>query len=228
MRGAERLGRTASRRSARAPAACTARWSCARDGDGRRVAYVDLSAGVEIDRDWFRAAGMRASESHRVRLPRRARPRRARRPGRAGARAVVRRATRCARPRAGRAWPTPPRAAALTPLAPRAQRRRRARRARRSGASRPTRDVDLWMAEAAARPTPTRTLAARADRPRARGASPAPPGARSTRRCGRAGSRPLATGGALDRAARDLRVFLLQHRLDPLLRAPGARRPVTR
>jgi hypothetical protein len=36
-----------------------------------------------------------------------------------------------------------------------------------------------------------------------------------------AGSRPLARGGALDRAARDLRVFLLQHRLDPLLVRAG-------
>jgi hypothetical protein len=31
------------------------------------------------------------------------------------------------------------------------------------------------------------------------------------------GSRPFARGGALDRARRDLEVFLLQHRLDPLL-----------
>ncbi|HET7273129.1 MAG TPA: acyl-CoA dehydrogenase family protein [Rubrobacter sp.] len=30
------------------------------------LAYVDLSEGVEVDTDWFRSAGMRASESHRV------------------------------------------------------------------------------------------------------------------------------------------------------------------
>ena len=36
-----------------------------------------------------------------------------------------------------------------------------------------------------------------------------------------AGSRPLATGHPLDRAARDLRVFLLQHRLDPMLVRAG-------
>src|ERR687898_3273708 len=30
------------------------------------LAYVDLSSGVEIDTDWFKGAGMRASESHRV------------------------------------------------------------------------------------------------------------------------------------------------------------------
>ena len=35
------------------------------------------------------------------------------------------------------------------------------------------------------------------------------------------GSRPFARGGALDRARRDLEVFLLQHRLDPLLARVG-------
>ncbi|MDP9346622.1 MAG: hypothetical protein M3P44_13070, partial [Actinomycetota bacterium] len=38
----------------------------ARGGDERRVAYVDLGFGVEIDRDWFAASGMRASETRRV------------------------------------------------------------------------------------------------------------------------------------------------------------------
>jgi alkylation response protein AidB-like acyl-CoA dehydrogenase len=37
------------------------------------------------------------------------------------------------------------------------------------------------------------------------------------------GSRPFATGDSLDRARRDLEVFLLQHRLDPLLARAGAR-----
>jgi hypothetical protein len=37
------------------------------------------------------------------------------------------------------------------------------------------------------------------------------------------GSRPFARGGTLDRARRDLEVFLLQHRLDPLLARAGAR-----
>ena len=32
------------------------------------LVYVDLSAGTEIDRSWYRAGGMRASESHRVRF----------------------------------------------------------------------------------------------------------------------------------------------------------------
>jgi hypothetical protein len=37
------------------------------------------------------------------------------------------------------------------------------------------------------------------------------------------GSHPFATGGLLDRARRDLELFLLQHRLDPALAAAGAR-----
>jgi hypothetical protein len=36
------------------------------------------------------------------------------------------------------------------------------------------------------------------------------------------GSRPFATAGALDRSRRDLEVFLLQHRLDPLLARAGS------
>jgi hypothetical protein len=35
------------------------------------------------------------------------------------------------------------------------------------------------------------------------------------------GSRPFARAGALDRARRDLELFLLQHRLDPLLARAG-------
>ncbi len=34
--------------------------------DARRLAYIDSRRGVEIDRSWYRASGLRASESHRV------------------------------------------------------------------------------------------------------------------------------------------------------------------
>jgi hypothetical protein len=37
------------------------------------------------------------------------------------------------------------------------------------------------------------------------------------------GSRPFAHGSDLDRARRDLELFLLQHRLDPLLARAGHR-----
>lgn len=40
---------------------------------------------------------------------------------------------------------------------------------------------------------------------------------------GACGSHPFATAGALDRARRDLELFLLQHRLDPGLASAGAR-----
>ncbi|MEA2225939.1 MAG: hypothetical protein QOE67_1221, partial [Solirubrobacteraceae bacterium] len=32
----------------------------------RRIAYVDCTRGLAIDRSWYRASGLRASESHRV------------------------------------------------------------------------------------------------------------------------------------------------------------------
>lgn len=39
----------------------------ARDERGeRRIAYVDVTRGVTLDRSWYRASGLRASESHRV------------------------------------------------------------------------------------------------------------------------------------------------------------------
>jgi hypothetical protein len=39
----------------------------ARDATGeRRLAYIDTTSAVRIDRTWYRASGLRASESHRV------------------------------------------------------------------------------------------------------------------------------------------------------------------
>jgi alkylation response protein AidB-like acyl-CoA dehydrogenase len=34
--------------------------------DAKRIAYVDATRGLKLDRDWYRASGLRASESHRV------------------------------------------------------------------------------------------------------------------------------------------------------------------
>ena len=45
----------------------------------------------------------------------------------------------------------------------------------------------------------------------------------STRRARATGSRPFATGTALDRARRDFELFVLQHRLDPLVARLGRR-----
>jgi alkylation response protein AidB-like acyl-CoA dehydrogenase len=38
----------------------------AESDDARRLAYLDVSSHVSIDRDWYRASGLRSSESHRV------------------------------------------------------------------------------------------------------------------------------------------------------------------
>ena len=130
-------------------------------------------------------------------------------------------ATPSARPRAGRASPTR--------RAPR--RSRRSRRGRSPAttwprwpwaASTPTRRRSTcgWPRPGAARTLIPTHRCGRCPCTCAR-RWPAPRRRSSTRRCGRAGSRPLARGGALDRAARDLRIFLLQHRLDPLLVRAG-------
>ncbi len=34
--------------------------------EAKRIAYVDATRGLRLDRDWYRASGLRASESHRV------------------------------------------------------------------------------------------------------------------------------------------------------------------
>ena len=34
--------------------------------DDKRIAYIDATRGLSLDRDWYRASGLRASESHRV------------------------------------------------------------------------------------------------------------------------------------------------------------------
>ncbi len=36
------------------------------EGGSRRLAYLDTSSGLSIDRGWYRASGLRSSESHRV------------------------------------------------------------------------------------------------------------------------------------------------------------------
>ena len=61
-------GSSARRRSAPAPAVSTARWCSPAAARGPpSLVYVDLE-DAEVDDDWFRAGGMRASVSHRVRF----------------------------------------------------------------------------------------------------------------------------------------------------------------
>lgn len=83
------------------------------------------------------------------------------------------------------------------------------------------RTIDVWLAAAArAMDEPTDDLPAVALHARAAIADACRALLdEAARACG---SRPFAVGGRLDRARRDLEVFLLQHRLDPLLARAGA------
>ena len=199
----------------------------ARDGEERVLTYVELGAGVEIDRSWFRAAGMRASESHRVRFD--------------GARVAAllggpgellrqpwfaRDAIRTAATWAGLADRA--RQAAHEALAPRVRAGDELAALALGRIATHATTIDLWL-ERGADAGDEAVRAVAPDGPHSLGdlsihlrdgvASAASALVDEALRA--AGSRPLVEGGALDRTARDLRVFLLQHRLDPLLARSG-------
>jgi hypothetical protein len=189
------------------------------------AAWVDLTAPgtVEVDRTWFRGAGMRASASHRVVFH--------------GAPVLAllggpgalteqpwfaRDAVRTAATWAGAADAAVD--DALGHLAARHQTSEL--EALAAGRLETWRHgLDLWLADAArvldATPAPAPADAARTA---ARLRTAVADGARAILdEAERAtGSRPPATGATLDRAARDLRLFLLQHRLEPILARAGA------
>ena len=187
------LGRRRAARRARA---------CARDGDGppRRLRRP-LGEGVEIDRAWFAGAGMRASESHLVRFH--------------GARVHAllggpdellrepwfgRDAIRTAASWAGIA-DAAARRGARGARAARARRRRPRRPGRRAHRHRTRRRSTCgWPRPGAAR-TPTPSAAMRALSVHLREAVARAAQALVDEALRAAGSRPLARGGALDRAA---------------------------
>lgn len=187
------------------------------------LAYVDCTSGVEIDKSWFKGAGMRASESHRVVFH--------------GARVLAvlggpgelvrqpyfgRDAIRTAASWAGMADAAVD--AALGELAAKVASRGELGELTALAAGRmktATGTIDAWLDHAAA--------VAQAD------TATLPPllsvhlrdaitGAcrlildEAARACG---SRPFASGGALDRARRDLELFMLQHPLDRLVAGAG-------
>jgi hypothetical protein len=184
------------------------------------AAWVDVSAGgrAEVDEAWFQGHGLRASVSHRVVFHDA--------PVLAlfgGPGALVeqpwfgRDALRTAATWAGMAG-----CAGAAALAELAERRGRGRleglAAGRIGTALAT--IDLWIAEAASamdaadERLPVVSVRARdAIAGAARGLLD-----EAARACG---SRPFATASALDRARRDLELFLLQHRLDPLVARAG-------
>lgn len=194
----------------------------AQDGGPPLLVWIDVTdrSHVEVDGSWYRARGLAASVSHRVVFhdaPVLARL------GAPGAIALQpwfgRDALRTAASWAGMADTAVQ--AALETLASRALRSElEALAAARMLTSRHT--IDVWLARAAtAMDAAAPELAEVALHARAAIAAACRELlAEAARACG---SRPFARALALDRARRDLELFLLQHRLDPLLAREGAR-----
>ena len=185
---------------------------------GDRLAYVDLTQGTIVDEDWFAGVGMRASVSHRVVFEGA--------PvlavlGPPGAIAqepwFARDAVRTAATWAGAADAAADEAVRLLASRPEPSdlERLAAGRIRTE-----QRTIELWLAEGG-RLGNAGTLG-REDGAFLRHAIAAA-AARLLDEASRAcGSHPFATGGGLDRARRDLELFTLQHRLDPIVARAGA------
>ncbi len=182
------------------------------------VAYVDLSTGVEVDATWFGGAGMRASESHRVIFD--------------GAPVLAvlggpgelvrepyfsRDATRTAVTWAGISDSAV--ATALDVLAAKSGGKESddivSLAAGRMLTAQGT--IDRWLEYAAARAdaAPQASLAGFSTQLRASVAKSCREILDEAARA--VGSHPFAVAGPLDRARRDLDLFLLQHRLEPAL-----------
>lgn len=185
-----------------------------------RLVLVECDERVEVDRGWYRGAGMRASESHRVAFHEAPVVAVLGDPGELGREPWFSRDAM----RTAAGWAGMVDAAAEAALADLAARRAAEPlsqlAAGRIEAARGT--VDAWLARAAAAADEGRELKGlsvlmRAELDRA---------AKAVLEAAAAacGSHPFVTAGPLDRARRDLETFLLQHRLDPLLARLGAAR----
>ena len=189
----------------------------ASDG-ARRLAYLDVSSDVSIDRDWYRASGLRSSESHRVEFHDTPILALLGGPGEISREPYFSRdAIRTAGTWAGLADCIL--GQTLSALEPRRVDDGQAHALGRMRVARAT--VDRWLEHATAvldQPdgTPRRLdPAALAVECRVSLAECAQAiSAEAARICG---SRPLVSGGDLDRARRDLDLFVRQHRLDPKL-----------
>jgi alkylation response protein AidB-like acyl-CoA dehydrogenase len=188
------------------------------DGLAPRLVLIECDERVAVDRGWYRAAGLRASESHRVVFADAPVLAVLGEPGELSREPWFSRdAMRTAASWAGMVDAAA--GAAVTELgARRADEPLAALAAGRIGAARGT--VDGWLEKAAAAADERRELRVlsvqmRAEIDRA---------AKTVLECAASacGSRPFVTGGPLDRARRDLETFLLQHRLDPMLARIGA------
>jgi len=184
----------------------------------RRLAYIDTGEGVMVDRGWYRASGLRASESHRVEFTDApvlallgGEDELGRQPF------FARDGVRTAATWAGIADGILQ--AARTALAEREPDEHQARALGKMRVAQAT--IDRWLEHAgrgledenvedpAGLATECRAAITDASRVIA---------AQAARACG---SRALIAGDALDRGRRDLDLFLLQHRLDPQLAKLG-------
>jgi alkylation response protein AidB-like acyl-CoA dehydrogenase len=190
------------------------------EGAAPSLVLVECGEAVRVDRGWYRAAGLRASESHLVVFDD------------APVTAVLGGPGELARDpwfsrdamRTAACWAGMADAAAAAALADLAARRAgdplAELAAGRIEAALGT--IDAWVARAAAAVDAGAELkplsvAMRAEIDRT---------AKALLELAAAacGSHPFATGGRLDRARRDLETFLLQHRLDPMLQRLGRAR----
>ncbi len=176
-------------------------------------------AGLELDRDWYRAAGLRASESHRVVFDDAPVLGVLGGPGELGREPWFSRdAMRTAASWAGMVDAAA--RAATAELSRRAEEPLAQLAAGRIEALAGT--VEAWVERgigaAEGSPAPRRVaVAMRAEIDRAAKAL-------LETAASACGSHPFVTAGPLDRARRDLETFLLQHRLEPLLARVGAER----
>jgi alkylation response protein AidB-like acyl-CoA dehydrogenase len=199
-------------------AAVLARDPC---GDAPLLVWIDLTdeRSVSVDRTWYRGAGLVASESHRVQFDDAPVLARLGGPGAISHQPwFARDALRTAASWCGMADSAAE--SALDELASRpAAGDLEALAAGRILTARQT--IDAWLARAAdamdvaASDLPAVALHGRA----AISAACRTLLDEAARACG---SHPFARGGDLDRARRDLELFLFQHRLDPLLARAGA------
>jgi hypothetical protein len=189
------------------------------DGEAPRLALVECG-GIEIDRDWYRAAGLRASESHRVVF--------ADSPvlGVLGEPGELTREPWFSRDamRTAASWAGMVDAAAAAALAELRERRAAEPLAQLAAGQIEALvgTINAWEKRAAdaadSERNPWHTgVAMRVEIDRA---------AKALLEIAAAacGSHQFVTGGRLDRGRRDLETFLLQHRLDPLLTRIGAAR----
>jgi alkylation response protein AidB-like acyl-CoA dehydrogenase len=190
------------------------------DGSAPRLVLIECDERVRVDRGWYRGAGMRASESHRVVFDDVPVAAVLGEPGELGREPWFSRDAM----RTAAGWAGMVDAAAEAALADLGARRANeplaALAAGRIGAAQGT--VDGWLAKAAAAADTGAELQVLSVQMRAeidRAAKTILESAAAA-----CGSHPFVTGGRLDRARRDLETFLLQHRLEPLLVRVGADR----